>query len=88
MKLFLYYKNGGNNADKDSLFLILTPGANSGTVQEDCPCWLELLLGLMIGTADYDMMMTNGSEHTVWCLQQAIVNKLFKVAVRRLLCNL
>ncbi|MEI3075231.1 MAG: hypothetical protein V8T40_14070 [Phocaeicola vulgatus] len=24
----LYYKNGGNNADKDSLFLILTPGAN------------------------------------------------------------
>ena len=21
----LYYKNGGNNADKDSLFLILTP---------------------------------------------------------------
>ena len=34
MKLFSYYKNGGNNADKDSLFLILTPGAGSETNQE------------------------------------------------------
>ena len=30
----LYYKNGGNNADKDSLFLILTPGAGQKQIKK------------------------------------------------------
>ena len=39
----LYYKNGGNNADKDSLFLILTPGANQEQIKKT-----TLLNGLIL----------------------------------------
>ena len=57
----LYYKNGGNNADKDSLFLILTPGAGQKQIKK-----ANLLMGSIYSynnydwNSDYDMVMTDG----------------------------
>ena len=57
----LYYKNGGNNADKDSLFLILTPGAGQKQIKK-----ANLLMGSIYSynnydwNSDYDMVMTAG----------------------------
>ena len=54
----MYYKNGGNNADKDSLFLILTPGANFAQFKN---------MSLLAGASSYGLFgwgatekMTNG----------------------------
>ena len=74
----LYYKNGGNNADKDSLFLILTPGANQEQIKKT-----TLLMGSSWSydwNSDYDMMMTDGIK-TPYGVYNKYVNKLFKVAV-------
>ncbi len=74
----LYYKNGGNNADKDSLFLILTPGANQEQIKKT-----TLLMGSSWSydwNSDYDMMMTDG-VNTPYGVYNKYVNKLFKVAV-------
>ena len=45
----LYYKNGGNNADKDSLFLILTPGAGQKQIKK-----ANLLMGSIYSYNNYD----------------------------------
>ena len=74
----LYYKNGGNNADKDSLFLILTPGANQEQIKKT-----TLLMGSSWSydwNSDYDMMMTDGIK-TPYGVYNKYVNKLFKVVV-------
>ena len=72
----LYYKNGGNNADKDSLFLILTPGANIKQYKN-----MSLLAG---GTTKedwgYTKKMTDGVD-TPYGVYNEYVNKLFKVSV-------
>ena len=74
----LYYKNGGNNADKDSLFLILTPGAGQEQIKKT-----NLLMGSSTyfdWNSDYDMMVTDGIR-TPYGVYNKYVNKLFKVAV-------
>ena len=77
----LYYKNGGNNADKDSLFLILTPGARQEQIKKT-----NLLMGSIYSysnydwNSDYDTMMTDGID-TPYGVYNKYVNKLFKVAV-------
>ena len=70
----LYYKNGGNNADKDSLFLILTPGANQEQIKKT-----TLLMGSSWSydwNSDYDMMMTDGIK-----TPYGVYNKLCKQTV-------
>ena len=74
----LYYKNGGNNADKDSLFLILTPGANFAQFKN---------MSLLAGASSYGLFgwgatekMTNG-VNTPYAVYNSFVNKLFKVSV-------
>ena len=73
----LYYKNGGNNADKDSLFLILTPGANFAQFKN---------MSLLAGTSSYypgwgaTEKMTNG-VNTPYAVYNSFVSKLFKVSV-------
>ena len=73
----LYYKNGGNNADKDSLFLILTPGANFAQFKN---------MSLLAGASSYypgwgaTEKMTNG-VNTPYAVYNSFVNKLFKVSV-------
>ena len=72
----LYYKNGGNNADKDSLFLILTPGANKEQFKD-----MSLLAGnstnIYWGATS---KMTNG-VNTPYAVYNNFVNKLFKVSI-------
>ena len=72
----LYYKNGGNNADKDSLFLILTPGANFAQFKN---------MSLLAGASSYldwgaTEKMTNG-VNTPYAVYNSFVSKLFKVSV-------
>ena len=74
----LYYKNGGNNADKDSLFLILTPGADFVQFKN---------MSLLAGVSSYGLFgwgatekMTDG-VNTPYGVYNAFVNKLFKVSV-------
>ena len=73
----LYYKNGGNNADKDSLFLILTPGANFTQFKN---------MSLLAGNSSYypgwgaTEKMTNG-VNTPYAVYNSFVSKLFKVSV-------
>ena len=74
----MYYKNGGNNADKDSLFLILTPGANFAQFKN---------MSLLAGASSYGLFgwgatekMTNG-VNTPYAVYNSFVNKLFKVSV-------
>ena len=74
----LYYKNGGNNADKDSLFLILTPGANFAQFKN---------MSLLAGASSYGLFgwgatekMTNG-VNTPYAVYNSFVSKLFKVSV-------
>ena len=73
----LYYKNGGNNADKDSLFLILTPGADFVQFKN---------MSLLAGASSYypgwgaTEKMTNG-VNTPYGVYNSFVNKLFKVSV-------
>ena len=75
----LYYKNGGNNADKDSLFLILTPGAGQKQIKK-----ANLLMGSIYSynnydwNSDYDMVMTDGIN-TPYGVYNKYENKLFKV---------
>ena len=74
----LYYKNGGNNADKDSLFLILTPGAGQEQIKKT-----TLLMGNSYNYSwnnVYGWMMTDGIN-TPYGVYNKYVNKLFKVAV-------
>ena len=75
----LYYKNGGNNADKDSLFLILTPGTGQKQIKK-----ANLLMGSIYSynnydwNSDYDMVMTDGIN-TPYGVYNKYENKLFKV---------
>ena len=77
----LYYKNGGNNADKDSLFLILTPGAGQKQIKK-----ANLLMGSIYSynnydwNSDYDMVMTDGIN-TPYGVYNKYENKLFKVTI-------
>ena len=77
----LYYKNGGNNADKDSLFLILTPGAGQKQIKK-----ANLLMGSTYSynnydwNSDYDMVMTDGIN-TPYGVYNKYENKLFKVTI-------
>ena len=44
----LYYKNGGNNADKDSLFLILTPLIFSAIIIFNLPPAFDPLISFFL----------------------------------------
>ena len=74
----LYFKNGGDNADKDSLFLILTPGANQEEIKK-----MNLLMGYSSNydwNSDFDQFPVNGVQ-TPFGVYNKYDNKLYQVTV-------
>lgn len=74
----LYFKNGGDNADKDSLFLILTPGENQEEFKK-----MNLLMGSSSSydwNSDFDNFPVNGVQ-TPFGVYNKYDNKLYQVTV-------